>query len=222
MKRSFRKVTICSGRRKISRRAALRASHFGSTTLKTWKQNKVSFVQSRYHAAFQSYRSQDHVMRPDHVAGRLKIRPKPGMSESCCLSVGDYVQSLENRPEVTLALCPTRGCRSFDSMPHFGDSDRGDFQILAGLRIQPCDEVEGSLLAFDNYIRIEDYRHRLLGGFKALRAATRSRCHALASLSGRSTFLSACANLGAVQPFLPSGTRRATGVPFLSSTKLTF
>ena len=35
-------------------------------------------------------------MRPDHVAGRLKIRPKPGMNKSCRFSVGNDVQSIEN------------------------------------------------------------------------------------------------------------------------------
>lgn len=48
-----------------------------------------------------------------------------------------------------------------------------------------------------------------------MRAATKSRRHALALPSDRSTFLSASANSGPVQPFLPSGTKRATGVPFL-------
>ena len=46
----------------------------------------------------------------------------------------------------------------------------------------------------------------LLAGFKALRAATKSRCQAFASFSGRSTFLNASANSGPVEPFLLSGT----------------
>jgi hypothetical protein len=52
-----------------------------------------------------------------------------------------------------------------------------------------------------------------------LRAATKSRCQALASLSDKSTFLNASANSGPVQPFLAAGTRRATGMPFFSRTK---
>jgi hypothetical protein len=69
------------------------------------------------------------------------------MNEGCRFSVGDDVQPIENRLQITLAPCSMRGCRSFDSMPQLGDGDRRDFQILAGLRIQPSDEVEGSLLA---------------------------------------------------------------------------
>ncbi|MGB8063737.1 MAG: hypothetical protein WCF26_17720 [Candidatus Sulfotelmatobacter sp.] len=95
---------------------------------------------------------------------------------------------------------------------------------MARLQVEPRDEVEVALLAFDDYIGIENYRHLSLGGFKALRAATKSRCHALASLSDKSTFLNAFANSGPVHLFFCfcSGTMRATGVPFLSRTKLMF
>lgn len=39
----------------------------------------------------------------------------------------------------------------------------GDFQILAGLQVEPRDEVEVTLLALDDYIGIENYRYLSLG-----------------------------------------------------------
>src|ERR1019366_1256320 len=105
------------------------------------------------------------------------------MNQSRSLGVGNRFQSLDNCSKVAFSPCAMRGCCSFDSMPQFRYGDGGNFQILAGLPIQPCDEVELTFLAFDDYIGIENYRHLSLGGFKALRAAIRSRCQALASLS---------------------------------------
>src|ERR1700722_11090769 len=160
-------------------------------------------------------------MRPDHVAGRLKLCPDLGMNQSRGLGIGNRFQSPDNCLKVPFSLCAMRRCCPFDSMPQFRDGDGGNFQIR-GLRIQPCDEVEAAFLAFDDYIGIENYRHLSLGGFTALRAAFRSRCQALASLSDRSTFLKASANSGPVQLFFCSGTSRATGVPFLRSTNVTF
>lgn len=144
------------------------------------------------------------------------------MNQGRSLGVGNRFQSLDNCSKVAFSPRAMRGCCPFDSMPQFRYGDGANFQILAGLRIQPCDEVEVAFLAFDDYIGIENYRRLSLGGFKALRAAIRSRCQALASLSDRSTFLNASANSRPVQLFFCSGTRRATGVPFLSSTNVIF
>src|SRR5450631_546285 len=144
------------------------------------------------------------------------------MNQSRSLGVGNRLQSLDKCPKVAFSPCMMRGCCPLDSMPQFRYGDSGNFQILAGLRIQPRDEVEVAFLAFDDYIGIENYRRLSLGGFKALRAANRSRCQALASLSDRSTFLNAFANSGPGQLFFCSGTRRATGEPFLSSTNVIF
>ena len=161
-------------------------------------------------------------MRPDHLAGRFQGRPNLGVHQGGRLRVGNYRESLDNCPRITFALCPVRGGSSFYSMPQFRDSNSGDFKFLACLSGQPSHKVEAAFLAFDDHIGIDDYRHRFLGGFKILRAAIRSRCQALASSCDRSIFRSASANSGPVQTFLPSGTRRATGEPFLSRTKVTF
>src|SRR5882762_7047435 len=101
-----------------------------------------------------------------------------------------------------------RGGGAFYSMPQFRDSDGGDLQLFTRLSGQPAPQVEAASLAFDDYISIDNYHHRSVGGFNLFRAAIRSLCQALASSSGKSTCFSASANSGAVQTFLLSGASR--------------
>src|ERR1700688_2990609 len=144
------------------------------------------------------------------------------MHQCCRVGVGDHLKLLHNGAHITLALRPVRERGSFDSVPQLRYRDGGDLQFFTGSSGQPFDEVKAAFFALNDHIGIEDYRHRSLGGFRILRAAFSSLCHALASASDRSTFLSASANSGPVQTFLLSGTRRATGAPFFSRTYVTF
>src|SRR5271154_6762607 len=168
---------------------------------------KVSVIESRdYTRALQCSRRQNQVVRTDHVAGRFQASPNPGMYQSCRLRVGNLLEFLNNGAQITFPFWSMRGGGPFDSMPKFGDSDRRNLEFLAGLSGEPSEEIETAPLSSDDHISIENYRHRSLGGFSILRAVTRSRCHALASSSERSTLRSASANSGPVHPLFSSGT----------------
>src|ERR1700746_667899 len=115
-----------------------------------------------------------------------------------------------------------RSARAFYSMPQLGDSDCGDLELLVGTGRHPFLEVERSPLAPNDDVGVKNYRHLSAGALRILRAARRSRCQALASLSGRSTLARASAKARPTQTFPLSGTRRANGSPFLNSTNVTF
>src|SRR5260370_33053799 len=111
---------------------------------------------------------------------------------------------------------------SFYPVQQLRHGDGGDFNLIVRAIPHPVLEVESALLAPNDDIRVENYRHRSTGALRALRAACKSRCQALASSSGNSVLARASANSRPTQTFSSSGTKRANGEPFLSRTNVIF
>src|ERR1700686_3899557 len=111
---------------------------------------------------------------------------------------------------------------TFHSVPKFRDRDGGDLKLVVGKRGDPASEIESTFFPADDHIGIEDYRHLSAGGASFRRAVFRSRCHALAVSSASSVFARVSARSRPEQLFALSGTKRATGTPFFSSTKVAF
>src|SRR5579864_690669 len=107
-------------------------------------------------------------------------------------------------------------------MPKLGNSDRSNLKPVVGTGSHPLLEVEGTPLAPNDDVSIENYRHRLGGALSLLRAVRKSRRHALASFSGKPVLESASAKLRPAHTFSSSGTRRANGLPFFIRTNDTF
>src|SRR5581483_6601954 len=107
-------------------------------------------------------------------------------------------------------------------MPQFGHGNGGDFKFIARPGGRPPLEIKRAFLASNDDIGIQNYRHLSAGALRVLRAACSSRCQTAASASDSSALASAPARSRPVQTFSLSGTNRATGEPFLSSTKVTF
>jgi hypothetical protein len=80
------------------------------------------------------------------------------------------------------------------SMPEFGNCDRSNLKSILGTGRHPLLEVESAPFATNDNVRVEDYRHLSAGALRALRAAFRSRRHALASLPCKLILLNAPAN----------------------------
>src|SRR5271169_2523911 len=97
-----------------------------------------------------------------------------------------------------------------------------DLKLIIGTGRHPVLEVESALLAANDDVSVKNYRHLSTGALRVLRAASRSRCHALASFCGRSVFARASAKSQPAQTFSISGPRRANGLPFFRSTNVTF
>ena len=127
---------------------------------------------------------------------------------------------------IALASGAMRRRRAFNSMPQFSDRDGGDFELLSLVcESSHAARSKASLLAADNDVGIEIIAIGLLAVLTLLRAALQvamSRRTAFAFFGDRSTFAVPLPIRGPVQPFFVSGTRRATGVPFLSRTKVIF
>src|SRR5579864_8233779 len=115
------------------------------------------------------------------------------MLESRRLRVGDHNKAVEKGADKVFPSCATGKFSSLYPMPQFCDGDGGNFQLLA-LSSDPAAEIKGSLLAFDDHVGVDHDRHLSFAGRKDLRAACRSLYHALASSSGKSTFVRASAS----------------------------
>src|SRR5215510_10970935 len=102
-----------------------------------------------------------------------------------------------------------RSSRPFYAMPELGDGYRRDFKLLSCSGCYPVLEVKRTPLASNDDVGVENYRHLSAGVLRVLRAALRSRCHAFASFSGKSTLARASANSRPTQTLSLSGTRRA-------------
>src|SRR5581483_5403379 len=108
------------------------------------------------------------------------------------------------------------------AVPKLCDGDGSYFELLIRTGSQPTFEIKSPFLAANDDVRIQNYCHLPPGGFSVLRAVCMSRCQAAASLAGRSALAKASARSLPVQTFRPSGTKRATGEPFLSRIKVVF
>ena len=195
-----------------------RSNHLQSSDLR-----KMSRVKSGHGApAFQRSGRQNDIVEADHFASRFQTCPQSSVFERSLLSVRDDRQRLKDRLKILLALAPMDAGCAFYSVPKFGNSDGSYFQFLVCQRCRPSFEVEGSPLAPDDHIGVQDYCHRSTGALSILRAAIRSRRQAFASSFGNSILAKAAARSRPVQIFSASGTRRATGAPFFSKTKVTF
>jgi hypothetical protein len=80
-------------------------------------------------------------------------------------------------------MCPGR---SFHSPPSLGKGNGSDFKSIIGTGRHPTLQVKSILLASNDQVRVQDYRHLSAGTLRLLRAASRSSCHALASFCGKS------------------------------------
>src|ERR1017187_2813740 len=95
-------------------------------------------------------------------------------------------------------------------MPKFGNGDGRNFKLIVGARRHPVLEVEGPFFAANNHVSVKDYRHLSPGAVRVLRAACKSRRHALASSSGSWAWPKTSAKSRPEQTFSSSGTSRAT------------
>src|SRR5229473_4463580 len=136
--------------------------------------------------------------------------------------IRDDRQGLQNGSQVALARGPVFSGGPFHSMPQLGNGNRGDLKSVVGTGSHPLLEVEGALLAPNDDVGVENYRHRLRGALSLLRAVRKSRRHVLASFSGKPVLERASAKSRPAHTFSPSGTRRANGSPFFRSTNVTF
>lgn len=195
-----------------------RSDHLQSSDVR-----KMSRVKSSHGTpAFQRSGCQNDIVEADHFASSFQTCPESRVFERSLFGVRDDRQRLKDCLKILLALTPMdTGC-ALDTVPKFGDGDGGYFQFLAGQRGRPPSEVESSSLAPDDDIRVQDYCHRSTGALSILRAAIRSRRQAFASSFGNPILAKAAARSRPVQIFSASGTRRATGAPFFSKTKVTF
>src|SRR5467141_871772 len=106
-------------------------------------------------------------------------------------------------------------------MPSLGNRDCSNLKSIIRTGGHPTLQVKSTLLAPNDDVRVQDYRHLSAGALRLLRAAFSSRCHALASFSGKSGLARASAKSRPTQTFSLSGIRRATGSPFFRSTNVT-
>src|SRR5579883_307794 len=113
-------------------------------------------------------------------------------------------------------------CRSLHAVPKLSHGNGSDLKMLIRLGCYPTLEIKSALLAADDYVRVQDYRHLSTGVRRVLRPFCRSSCQAAASSDASSTLATTSANSRPVQTFSLSGMMRATGEPFLRSTKVTF
>src|SRR5215470_3078375 len=115
-----------------------------------------------------------------------------------------------------------RSGRPFYAMPELCDGYRRDLKLVSWSGCYPVLEVKTTPLASNDDVSVENYRHLSAGVLRTLRAASRSRYHAFASFSGKSTLARTSANSRPTQTLSLSGTRRAYGSPFFKSTNVTF
>src|SRR5271157_458951 len=136
--------------------------------------------------------------------------------------IGNDRDSFQNSLQIALPCDLMRAHCPLYPVPEFGHRDGGNLKLLTRTGRHPLLEVEGALLTLNDDVRIQNYRHLSAGSLRVLRAACKSRCHALASFSGKSVSARASAKSRPTQTFSSPGVRRATGSPFLRSTNVTF
>src|ERR1700722_513581 len=115
-----------------------------------------------------------------------------------------------------------RFARAFYAMPKLGYGNRRNLEQIIRPRRHPCGEIKKTLLPSDDDVGVENYRHLSAGGVRDLRAEWTSRRQALACSFDNAASDNTWASSRPMQTFSRSGTKRATGEPFLSSTKVTF
>ena len=124
----------------------------------------MAFVKrGHFTAAFQRTGGHDEVVVANHCSRRLKLGPETGVFVSRLLCVRNDGQRGDNRLQIFFPPAALRAGRALDAMPEFGHRDGRDFKFVRGARGQPVFQGKGSLLAADDDVRIEDYRHLSLG-----------------------------------------------------------
>src|ERR1700730_2404006 len=138
------------------------------------------------------------------------------------LGIREDRQGLQDSSQIAFPGGPMPPGRPFYSVPQLGNCDRSHFKSVVGTGSHPLLQVEVALLAPNDDVGVENYRHLSAGALSLLRAVCRSRRHALASLSGRAVLARASAKSRPAHSFSLSGVRRANGSPFFRSTNVTF
>jgi hypothetical protein len=173
-------------------------------------------------STFNSGRSNDQIVIARHLTCGLQLSPNSSVFVSSLFCVRANWQKSEGGLEVIQALLLMRWSCSFHPMPKLCHCNRSYLKLFIGMSCQPGVQIERTLLAAYDHIRIEDYSHLFFGGESFARAATISLCQARASPAVRSVLASASASSRPVQTFSNSGVNRATGLPFFSRTNETF
>jgi len=191
--------------------------------VKSFDQRKVPFVErGQVASTFEGGRGHDQVISPDHFPLRLQIRPHARVSISGLFCVGNNRQGCHDGVKIFSTLGLVRLGPALYSMPQLRNCDGRNCKPVVRSRRRPCREVEGAPFPANDDIGIENYFHLSAGGLAVLRAVRRSRRQALASSGDNSVSASAPARSRPEQIFSLSGTKRANGAPFLTSTKVTF
>jgi hypothetical protein len=164
----------------------------------------------------------DDVIEADHLSRNFQRSPDASVLKRGRFGVGENSNQTKDPATVGLALSFKCARRTFHTVPQLGHRDRGNLKLYTRLRGQPASEVEGRSFALNDDIRIKDYRHRFTGGFRIVLARRKSFRQAFAFSGDSSNSPTASANSRPVHVLSPSGTRRATGKPFLSRTYVTF
>ncbi|MSU64245.1 MAG: hypothetical protein EXS31_17955 [Pedosphaera sp.] len=165
-------------------------------------------------------RGNNKVLVTGHFARCLKLRPDAGVLAGDLVRVGNDREEREDCFQISLSSRPVFGTGVLNAMPQFGDDDRGEFDFLGRVEREPVAQIECALLAPDDDIRIEDYRHLSSGALKAARACRRSSAQTRASSGERSVVASARASSAPVQLGTGVGTKRATGTEASSTTNV--
>ena len=164
--------------------------------------------------------SHDQVVVTSHLACCLRLRPDARVFPRDLIRVGNDWEEFENRFQISLAAWAVFGAGALHAMPQLGERDGGNFDFLGCVLSEPSARIESALLAPNDDIRIEDYRHLSSGALKDVRDCRRSSTHARASSGERSVVASARASSAPVQRDTAVGTSRATGVAASRTTNV--
>ena len=161
----------------------------------------------------------DQVVVARHLSRRFQLGPNPGVFPRDFIRVGNDREEREDCFQINLSSRTVFGAGPLHAMPQLGDRDGGDFDFLSRVEREPSLQIERALLAADDDIRIEDYRHLSSGALRAARDCRRSSAHARASSAERLVLASARASSAPVQRDVV-GTKRATGTAASRTTKV--
>lgn len=139
---------------------------------------------------------------------------------SCLFRVGNDGQRGENSLKLLSPRGLVRPSSPFHALPQFSHRDSGDFKLISRAEGDPAQEIECALFGAVDDVCVKPYDQLSTGGLAAFRAASRSRRQLMVSSSDKLLLAKTSAKSRPEQTFLPSGLSRATGDPFLSSTKV--
>ncbi len=103
------------------------------------------------------------------------------MFDRCFLCVWNDFEYGDHCLEIFLPLGAVDAAGALHAATQLSDSNRGEFDLVVGMRAKPCFKVERPSLRLNDDVCIDQKRHGLTCGCKDPRACSKSCNHEVAS-----------------------------------------